>query len=294
MDSEKSRELIEDFITCLSGRLDSGIYEVTHGRVEKLTGSYDSVLIMNKETGVGANIDIRQIICQYEQGYCLQQIAENVRERLAEEVLSLPVSHEWIMQYEKVRDLLFVRLSSRREHAELLAYTPHKDLPGDLAATVHIYVEVEEGFGSIIVSGDLLKAYGKTFDELFEEAVENSQRILPAEINTLSGVVGLPEQSAECTGIVLTNNQQINGSAVILYPGVLEQVSQQFHEDYWLFPSSIHEMIGFRVSAMTKESAYEILHSANRTVVSPNELLSDVLYCYHHETGTLEAVEENS
>lgn len=294
MDQNKSLELIENFITVLRDKLGTDDYEISPGRVEKLTGSYDSVMIFNKKTKVGGNVDRQLVISLYEQGQCLERIAEYVIENMVDEVLSVPIETDWILQYDKVKDLLFVRLSNRTENAQLLSVTPHKDLPGDLAATVHIYVEVEYGFGSVIVSQECLKSYGMTFDELYEAAIENGQKIMPVIIATLDETIGVPEVDHACTGVVMTNEKQINGSAVILYPDVLEKAWDYFKEDYWLFPSSIHEMIAFRVSSMSEERARAILRNANKTVVAGNEKLSDVLYIYHHETGTFEPVEEKS
>ena len=50
-------------------------------------------------------------------------------------------------------------------------------------------------------------------------------------------------KSREGDPYVLTNSSKINGAAVVLYPQCLQHIGENIGGNYYLLPSSIHEMI---------------------------------------------------
>ena len=47
---------------------------------------------------------------------------------------------------------------------------------------------------------------------------------------------------------VVTNAMGINGAAVILYQNVLEKIADRLKGDYYILPSSIHEVLAIQCS----------------------------------------------
>lgn len=43
--------------------------------------------------------------------------------------------------------------------------------------------------------------------------------------------------------MVLTNDKGLNGAAAMFYPGQLDQVADGFHSDFFVLPSSVHEVL---------------------------------------------------
>ncbi len=43
--------------------------------------------------------------------------------------------------------------------------------------------------------------------------------------------------------MVLTNSNSVNGAAVIFYPEVLEKIGEKMGADYFILPSSVHEVL---------------------------------------------------
>ena len=87
---------------------------------------------------------------------------------------------------------------------------------------------------------------------------------------------------------VLTNTNKINGASVILYDGLLNQISKKLHSDLVLLPSSIHEFIILpHNNDMSFNAMTEMVNSVNETSVSDEEILSDHVYFYDSKSKRL-------
>ena len=80
---------------------------------------------------------------------------------------------------------------------------------------------------------------------------------------------------------VLSNRQQLNGAACMLYPGVLDQIAAQMGCGFYILPSSVHEVIllpdrGEEDPGSLKSMVVQV----NRTQVPREDILTDSLYCF--------------
>ena len=91
----------------------------------------------------------------------------------------------------------------------------------------------------------------------------------------------LAAAAAFCPMYVLTNNQKLYGAGCMLYPGLLESISEKLDHDLFLLPSSIHEMILLPAAnrSYSKELA-DMVAQINRTELAADEVLSDQVYYY--------------
>ena len=81
---------------------------------------------------------------------------------------------------------------------------------------------------------------------------------------------------------VLTNMQRNYGAAVLLYPGLLEMIGEEWKENFYILPSSIHEVLLVPESKNPGLSELkEAVFSINRTEVTKEEFLSDTVYYYN-------------
>ena len=80
---------------------------------------------------------------------------------------------------------------------------------------------------------------------------------------------------------VLTNQQKLYGAACMLYPGVLKAFSEENGQDFYVLPSSVHEVILIPAEPGTNEALLrEIVTEINRTQVAKDEVLADSIYYY--------------
>ena len=87
---------------------------------------------------------------------------------------------------------------------------------------------------------------------------------------------------------VLTNSLRNLGASCILYPHVLDMAGEIIGEDFYVLPSSIHEVILVPESnAMEQMEMDEMVTEINATQVAEEEILSNHAYFYERETGLL-------
>ena len=80
---------------------------------------------------------------------------------------------------------------------------------------------------------------------------------------------------------VLTNTQKLYGAGCMLYPGLLEAISEKLDADLYLLPSSIHEVILLPAeSRICQKELAEMVDSINRTELAADEILSSSVYYY--------------
>ena len=101
--------------------------------------------------------------------------------------------------------------------------------------------------------------------------------------------MGAAEQTLQADEpYVITNSNGINGASVILYTDILKEIGGFLGEDYYLLPSSIHEMLAIPVSApMDEKEMHEMVEEVNRSCVVSEEILSDSVYRYDCKAETI-------
>ena len=212
-----------------------------------------------------------------------------------------------VMDYDRVKKNLFMKLSAAEKNADVLEHTPHITKE-DLALTFHIMLDQgEKGTATTMITDKMMDAYGVDLEKLYQDALHNSPVIAPAQIENMGEVLermmledmkaagapaeviqemekDLQETSRDNPMTVITNNRSTDGAAAIFYPGVMDQVGERLNGDYFILPSSVHEIlvvpddgnISFReLTDMVKE--------VNRTQVAPEDRLTDQVY--HYDTA---------
>ena len=170
-----------------------------------------------------------------------------------------------LANFDKAREQLFIRVSSVEKNADYLAKVPHT-IVEDMAITYHLKMNVDEsGVASSAVTNDTLQMYGVSVEELHQAALENSEKMFPVKIFDMHEHMrqsfiddmkkdGMPDEMIEMfledfpqpgeNGMtVVTNDVGVNGAAAIFYPGVMEKLAEMTKGDFFILPSSLHEMI---------------------------------------------------
>ena len=179
---------------------------------------------------------------------------------------------------------LAILLLNRDVNADLLADVPHR-LLGDLA---EVYaVQEEDGFSC--VTNELAEKLGYSEEELRKIALQEMPHYLGAVLFLLQDVMEMPEGiSIDMPFYVLSNNKQFFGASAILYPGMLPYLRMCLQSDFYMIPSSVHEVLLVPVEKpYTPDRLVSILKDANESIVRPEERLSWMLYRYDSKTGEI-------
>ena len=128
-------------------------------------------------------------------------------------------------------------------------------------------------------------------NEIMEAANENCKKagykIMLME-DAISEITGIEiSNNTFCPMYIGTNPERMLGASILMYETYLEELAAQIEDDLCIAPSSIHEVLIFPLSLVQPARIIEIVRDVNRTVVLPQEKLSDSVYIYRRDTHAI-------
>lgn len=128
-------------------------------------------------------------------------------------------------------------------------------------------------------------------NEIMEAANENCKKagykIMLME-DAISEITGIEiSNNTFCPMYIGTNPERMLGASILMYETYLEELAAQIEDDLCIAPSSIHEVLIFPLSLIHPAKIIEAVRDVNRTVVLPQEQLSDSAYIYRRGTHTI-------
>ena len=209
-----------------------------------------------------------------------------------------------IMDYDRVKKNLFMRLSAAEKNKDLLEHAPHIRKE-DLAITFHIMLDQsDKGTATTMINDNMMEAYGIDLNQLYQDALLNSPVICPAQIENMGEALSrmmiedmksagappeviqemekdLKESNKDNPMTIITNDRLVDGASAIFYPGVMDLVGERMQGDYFILPSSVHETLVVpddgRVSL---QELTDMVKEVNMTQVNPEDQLTDQVYHY--------------
>ena len=135
--------------------------------------------------------------------------------------------------------------------------------------------------------------WGETMEGVYRRACRNTRVLLPDEFQTMRAVIeeltGMEETGKEDRMYILSNEIRSYGAAAILYEGRLERIGDYLKENYYVLPSSVHEVIIVPESeAPAQAELSRLVKEINETQVDPEEVLSNHAYYYDRKQKKLQ------
>ena len=204
-----------------------------------------------------------------------------------------------LLNYNAVKDYLFMTVINAEEHKNDLATMPHTII-GDLAIVYKIMIQTtDDRFCSARVTNQLMDQYGIDVNKLHNDALISSPNMMKPEILPLETMLmGIPKDIAleekEHQLVVLTNENHTEGAATMFYAGVLNDLATKLNHSLYIIPSSTDECIAVCDSLnLNHEHLENMLHEVNNSsLVDPDKKLSDHLYHYDKDARILEKADD--
>ena len=254
----------------------------------------DGICILEKGCNVSPTIYLEEFYREYKNGMSLREIASRICEVYEKRCRGIPFSLEYFLDFEKMKERIFCKLINWELNKELLNEVPN--IPClDLAVVFVCAVENEEfGNGSILVREEHRKLWSVSKEFLYEYARENTFRLRPFELKSMEELIEdmvEPEEKKllkEIPMYVLSNQKRVFGAAGLLYDRVLSDAGVRLEDDFYVLPSSVHEVILVpdHVAGSEKELR-TMVHEVNHTQVEPEEILSESVYHYDRKKHSL-------
>ena len=150
---------------------------------------------------------------------------------------------------------------------------------------------MEEGsVATMLIRLEHLKHWDVSEGEIYRQAFKNTEKLMPADLQTLCAVLedspefeGEDAEKGECM-FVLSNRLRNFGAGAMLYEDRLKIIRMCLGENFYILPSSIHEVILLPESkAMDQSELSKIVKDINETQVKDEEVLSDFAYYFDGE-----------
>ncbi len=285
-------KFLSELVEQLRKQLGTG-YRVELHQVLKNNGVVlDAILIIRPKETALLNFYILPYYKEYQKHGDLKKTAAD----LINDYQQKGIQYNEILDFgfERRKDMIICQVINREKNKKLLETLPHDPIL-DLAVTYHCLIqEGEDGIGTVRITKEHLAMWEVTLDEIRKHAIENTPKLFPAVLQPLTTVLeeffdlSTIFQEKETSTLnskmyILTNQKGINGASCILYPQLLDNFSKEINNDFFILPSSIHEVILvpiipdndiniFKMSSMVNE--------INQTQVAKEEVLSNQAYLY--------------
>lgn len=293
----------EEFLYYIEEHILDGWMEEAHVRVQETRKNngvtYQGLYIRDREQSVTPCIYMEEYYEDYQKGESADDIITRIRRDYQWAVEHGCLYEVDVTDYGNMQDRIIFRLVNYTKNEDVLKNCPHIRLY-DLALTFRWIAHTDDiGISTALVTDRELRIWGITVQELLLTARENTRRIFPPKIVNMDHY--LEEFGKDMTGMdtgspmyIMTNEQQINGATVLVYEGVLQQFAGEIRSDFFLLPSSIHEMILIpERSHMDAGILLDMVREANRSIVSPVDFLSGSVYYYSRKNNRITPVRKD-
>jgi len=294
----KYQDFLEDMIVEVKNELGDE-YTIQINTVLKNNNvSLDGLIIRKGEVKITPNIYLHDFYQRYLKGEEWKSLVQEVIQ------IYLDKSKEQSefdinFTYEQMKDSIIYRLVNYERNQELLKTIPYIRFL-NLAVTFHCLVKSDEdGIGTIRITKEHLKQWKVNEEEIVSQAFHNTQIHFQPVIRTMKEIlqefiefpVLVDEIEPSQNMYVLTNSLGINGASCLLYDSVLLNFSKHLQSNFYILPSSIHEILLIpEDDSIDHEQLKQMVMEVNQTQVPEDEILSDSVYYYSREEDKIEMI----
>lgn len=255
--------------------------DITIRDVRKNNGVYRKACTVRfNDAQVAPTVYLEPYYDQFLQGEAVAESADSILRYCRCRTPGVTFPDNFFRDYGTIKSRLGIKLIGKKQNETYLQDVPHIDLE-DLAAVFYYLLENPAfGNGIIVIRNMDLERWGMTVEELYADALENCPQMLPPVFRTLSDVLEVLQPAGEGELYLLTNEAALYGAAVILYPGILQEAVDYLGSDFFVLPSSVHEVILLPDNGEDPEGLLQIVAEINHTQVAEEEVLLDAVFKY--------------
>ncbi|NSF20039.1 hypothetical protein G4434_16235 [Coprococcus comes] len=266
-------EFMNAMLCEIRGQVDAQVrtelYTVTKNNGTRRTG----ILFKQEDSNLAPTIYLEEFYQKYLKGQQVPDLADSICSIYQEIRVKKTCDCQNLFDFNHVKEHIVYKLIRRDANEELLKQIPYEPFL-DLAVVYYIQIDnTRFGSAAIQIRNEHLRYWRVEKEEIRRFAEKNTPRIYPVQIRQIVRFM-----------YVATNEQCSLGAAVMRYPDFREKVRGMIRGDFYILPSSIHEVILVPESfGLEPERMQEMVKEINQTGVAPEEVLSDSVYYFDGE-----------
>ena len=176
--------------------------------------------------------------------------------------------------FEDIKDKLFIRICGVGINEEDLSILANTKI-NNLAIAYNVLIDKLTDnlpIKSIKITNELLDKYGVSKEELHKAAIQNSEKIFPTKYYKTNDLIPFN---------ILTNEIGCLGAAALFYPNQMEKIAASLGGNYFVLPSSIHEVLVLPdYGNLNYIELEQMVKEINKTTVDRKDQLSNDVYYY--------------
>lgn len=291
------------------GEAEVKLHTITKNNGVILTG----ITISQKEVNISPTIYLDAFYEDYQNGRSMEDMQKEIVEIYEKSKLQKSVDMNFFTEWEHAKERIVFKLVNYNKNKKLLSHTPHRRVL-DLAVVYYYLVDKKEfANATILIDNKHIETWQVAEAELYELAKKNTPVLLKANLWSMLNILqefGLedwPEEDIyemeesqilkvhgkkDISGMyVLSNETRMFGAVVMLYPGVLKRCAEILECDYFILPSSVHEVILVPDEGIAEEKKLRtMVKDVNETQLEVQEVLSDAVYYFSAKTGNIQCL----
>ena len=255
---------------------------------------YEGLIILDSVTNVSPTIYLNSYYKRYLDGISMEEIIDDVMQTYEENLPEEDFDISLFKDFSKAKGQIIMKLVNTKSNLELLEDVPNKSFY-DLSIIYCVAVsDFMNEYATILIHNEHLTFWGITEEELHDIAIENTPKLLPYYFENMKDILveaadmNFPQ---EMEMYVLTNKTRINGAVVIAYKGLLEEIAERLDDNFYIIPSSIHEVLIIPWKSVNAEYTFkdfnEMVEEVNETQLTDDEMLSNHIYFYNKTDGSI-------
>lgn len=292
-------EFKDALVSKIQEQLDASYFVSLETIIKNNGVSLDAIVIKHKDFNISPSLYINHLFGAYENGdSSIDEIAKRLIELNYSYQLNSNFDVSVLTDFDKSKDNIIYKLINYEKNIKQLSNVPYIKF---LDLAVVFYYKVDNSYiqdGYIMINNDMLSKWGKSKDELYAIAKENTPRMYKVKISRVFDLIfdRLTEEERRIFELeddfplfVLSNEQVFNGANCLLDNDTLSSISEMHDSSLYIIPSSIHEtlFIPEKESPVDVEYMTEMVKVVNSTELPEHEYLSDHVYFFDRDEKVL-------
>ena len=196
-------------------------------------------------------------------------------------------------EWELMKENVFPRLINRDKNKELLEKIPYIEFM-DLAVVYFYSIHISEDVqGTVILTKEHQKLLGITKEQLQQTAEQNVKMKYPMKLYQMGNLIATVGEKLGIKGLesyindnfmyIFSNESTMFGAIAMFFEEELKKVAEQLNCNFYVLPSSVHEVIivpDNMLITVSVENFLSMVRDINATQVKETEVLSDSVYYY--------------
>ena len=248
--------------------------------------SYNGMFIRPEGETISSVVNMDDFYSRYLDGEPLDLLASDMSKVITVTPPKMEDMVSRILDYKKVKRNLFIRVCTRETAGDRFRNCPTQSFD-EFVITYNIRLRyAPDCFGAVLIDNEMLDKYGVTAQQLHNDAVKSSSRMLPACYDSIEEIAGfwgrddipLPDCIREM--LIISDKYSKAGSAVLFYPDLLEKIGEKLNGNYYLMPYS--ELCTIAFPEKYEDDLDEYLNFIKATYCPENDgnLMSRNVYMY--------------